>query len=57
MNKRVQKLIEKASRGRFDKFLEERDRDIYTPSGICDSLESDGISASEEGFMMGYMGW
>jgi hypothetical protein len=29
--------------------------DIYTDEGVSDSLEDDEISASEEGFMQGYM--
>ncbi len=37
----------------FDK---EGDLDIYTEAGISNYVDDDGISASEEGFMTGYLG-
>ena len=32
------------------------EEDIYTSDGIDSSLDDDEISASEEGFMLGYLG-
>lgn len=30
--------------------------DFYDTKGLYDSLENDGISSEEEGFMIGYLG-
>ena len=35
---------------------EEEELDIYTEEGMESYLEEDSISASEEGFMKGYLG-
>ncbi|MBU0471715.1 MAG: hypothetical protein KKF65_03760 [Nanoarchaeota archaeon] len=37
----------------FDK---EEELDIYTEEGMENYVDDDGISASEEGFMQGYLG-
>ena len=33
----------------------EEEKDIYTREGIEDYVEEDGISAEEQGFMLGYL--
>lgn len=33
----------------------EEGKDIYTEKGMEDYVEGDGISAEEQGFMMGYL--
>ena len=34
---------------------EEEEGDIYTEYGVEQEIDNDGLSAAEEGFMMGYL--
>ena len=50
------KLLEKEVIQMEDEFEVQEEPDIYTEEGIETYVDDDSISASEEGFMKGYLG-